>query len=156
VTPALNLRSLADCPGLVTPLAAWHVEAFGAWIPGWTLAEAQAELRTHDHPDRTPCTWVAWRAEQPVGSISLLLEDPPAPAALRPWLASLYVRPEYRRLGVGQRLHDHCLVEAARRGWLRVHAWAPDPAWYLRRGWQPAGILPVNGGTATLLVRGTD
>lgn len=141
-----RIEPLCLHPHWAETLARWHSDAFGAWLGGWTWPEALAELRAHDSPEGTPCTWVALVQNELAGSISLLLEDPPAPAGQGPWLASFFVTPAWRGLGVGGRLHDHCLREAALRGYRQVHLWTPDSvAYYQKRGWRQTGMLDAHG-----------
>jgi predicted N-acetyltransferase YhbS len=146
VNADLRIASLHLHPRAAPVLAAWHADAFGPWLGGWTVAEALAELRTHGSPESVPFTLVAFEEDQPVGSISLLREDPPAPPADGPWLASFFVRPDRRGRGIGGRLHD-ALVEAARSaGEQRLFLWTPDAdPWYVARGWSLHGRLAAFG-----------
>ena len=148
----IRIDPLCRHPRWAETLARWHADAFGAWLGGWTWPEALEELRSHDRPEGTPCTWLALVGNEPVGSISLLLEDPPAPAGQGPWLASFFVAPAWRGRGVGGRLHDHCVREAALRGHRLVHLWTPDSvAYYEKRGWRRNGELDAHGTRAILM-----
>ena len=152
----MRVEPLCQHPRWAETLARWHADAFGAWLGGWTWREALAELLTHDQPRATPCTWVALVADAPVGSISLLREDPPAPAGQGPWLASFFVAPPWRGRGVGARLHDHCLREAAVLGHRHVSLWTPDSvAYYAKRGWRSVGKLEAHGTMAVHMTRAT-
>jgi GNAT superfamily N-acetyltransferase len=95
---------------------------------------------------------VAFEDEAPVGSISLLPDDPPAPLGASPWLASFYVRPDRRGCGIGGRLHQ-ALVDAARAAGLSfLHLWTPDAAgWYEARGWSPVGRFEAFGVESRIL-----
>ena len=56
----MRIAWLRDHPWHVDALAAAHVEAFGALLPDWTLAQAADELRSHTracgrHTQRSRC-----------------------------------------------------------------------------------------------------
>ena len=95
---------LCDHPDAAAPLARWHWEEWAAIIPGWTEAEALAELRTHTGRRQLPTTIVAYMGAELAGSASLLAEDLPDFPPLVPWVASIYVRPEWRGQGLGEAL----------------------------------------------------
>lgn len=137
VTQSIQIASLVDLPHARSILAAWHVEAFGEWLGGWSVADCLNELETHGPPGRVPFTLVALQETDVLGSISLIQDDPPAPTDLGPWLASFYVRPDLRGQGIGTLLHDRLLKEASDLGLREMYLWTPDAsAWYAGRGWE--------------------
>jgi GNAT superfamily N-acetyltransferase len=51
--------------------------------------------------DQIPMTWIAIEDDIPVGMVSIKNNDLWSRKDLNPWLASLFVLPDYRRRGVG-------------------------------------------------------
>ena len=101
----MRIAWLRDHPWHVDALAAAHVEAFGALLPDWTLAQAADELRSHTRACAIPSTLLALDEQGGwLGSVSLLQEDHEHIRQYSPWLASLYVRPQARGQGVGAAL----------------------------------------------------
>src|SRR5262249_51069057 len=127
---------LADHPELAALLASWHVGEWADLLPGWTLAEAEAELRAHGGRRCIPTTFVALGEGRPVGSASLLVSDLEGWERLSPWLASVYVVPERRGRGVGGRLVRRVVEEAQTLGQPNLYLWtAGQRAYYERLGW---------------------
>ncbi|MEE7546493.1 GNAT family N-acetyltransferase, partial [Xanthomonas sp. Kuri4-1] len=106
----MRIVHLAEVPEHVPALARAHVAAFGALLPDWSVAEAEAELRTHLREAASDATWVALEGEQWLGSVSLLDNDHAEITQYSPWLASLYVCPGRRGSGLGARLVAHCVA----------------------------------------------
>jgi len=130
---------LCAWPQHVAPLAAAHVEAFGALQPGWTVEHAAAELASHDRPSMIPSSLVAVDgAGDWLGSVSLLREDHPQIPQYSPWLASLYVRPQARGRGLGRALVQRAVAEAGAAGTGRLHLYctATLAGWYAAQGWR--------------------
>jgi len=107
----IELKQLSECPE--------HLLAVGTWIyeQWWKRRNKSSEavlgwLRTHTAQDRIPFTVVAVVGGNPVGSCSVIENDCVHRPQYAPWVAAVYVKPEFRRRGVASKL----LREAARIG----------------------------------------
>ena len=143
----VEVRFLADVPGHAATLGRWHHTQWGALYDDWTLEVATAELMDHATRRTMPTTLVAMQGETLLGSVSLVLEDAPE---LRDqgdaWLASLYVVPEARGLGLGVRLVKELVAFAARQQVERLWLFTPEHAsFYARLGWRPQGSAKLRG-----------
>ena len=141
------VRFLADVPGHAATLARWHHAQWGDLYTDWTLDVATDELTDHATRRAMPTTLVALRGEQLLGSVSLVLEDAPE---LRDqgdaWLASLYVLPEARGQGLGERLVKSLVAFAAEQKVERLWLFTPEHAsFYARLGWRPQGSAKLRG-----------
>lgn len=144
---------IGDCADCVPTLARWHVAAFGEVVKGWQVETAAFELRTHAHRRALPTTLVALDDDgAPLGSVSLLESDRPAPDRLAPWLGTLYVQPERRAEGIGSALVRAAMAEAAALRLPCLHLWTPAHAGFYRRlGWRDVGPRRYGGVAATLM-----
>jgi GNAT superfamily N-acetyltransferase len=139
--------------GLAPTLAGWHHAQWGHLYDHWTLDVARAELADHATRRGLPTTLVAVEAGEPLGSVSLVLEDAPELCEHgSPWLASLYVRPEARGRGLGARLVQAAVAHAAALGVSELFLFTPEHAgFYARLGWRPLARTALLGTPVDLM-----
>ena len=105
-----EIASICEHPQFVPTLASWHFEQWGKLYPGATIQRYLDRLSDHTKQDAIPSTFVAHSAGQVVGSASLVHHDLANRDDLKhltPWLASVFVAPEYRGQGIGSTLVRH-------------------------------------------------
>jgi predicted N-acetyltransferase YhbS len=152
----MRIDYLADHPHLAPLLAAWHHREWADLLPGWSLEEAEDELRSHTVRRRVPTTFVALEDDRPVGSASLLQEDLDGWEHLSPWVASVYVVPAWRGRGVGSRLVARAVEEARALGVPTVYLFtAGQEAFYARLGWEPLARTEHAGREVVVMRRAT-
>ena len=84
---------------------------------------------------------VACLGSVPVGMVSLKMNDLWSRTDINPWLASLYVCPEFRRRNIGTSLMSALLEKARSRGHRRIYLYLSSEGsgdlekFYTRRGW---------------------
>ena len=98
------------------------------------VAEIAARYQQQHKPERENA-WVAERDGKVLGSVFLVQESEHA-AKLR----LLYVEPEARGLGVGQRLTDTCIAFARDKGYQELNLWTNDVLIAARRIYQRSGF----------------
>ncbi|HEX8250469.1 MAG TPA: GNAT family N-acetyltransferase [Pyrinomonadaceae bacterium] len=84
-----------------------------------------------------PLSLVAFEADYPLGTISLLEESISTYKHLSPWLGGLYVREERRKQGIGRYLIEAGVEQAGKLGAEQLYIGirrAED--YYIRLGWQ--------------------
>ncbi len=108
--------------------------------------------------DRVPLSFVAIEGSLPAGMVTLKRDDLWSRKDLNPWLASLYVMPEYRRGGMGQALIRAVTTRAAELGYDRLYLFLGhhDRGWlegyYLNRGWVVVEPAVDNDGLETKIL----
>ena len=148
----LSLTYLADHPEARKPLAEWHCQEWGHLLPGWSEAEAAAELATHTGRHVAPTTVLAWTDDRLVGSASLLLEDMPGTETWSPWLASVFVAPGHRGRGIGAALVARVVADARLLRFPALYLFTTEAeSWYSPRGWRTHERLVYAGRPAVIM-----
>jgi len=152
--PPLRIEPLAGHMRRAPQLARWHAAEWAHLLPGWSYGVALAELQTHTRPDGVPVSFVALEGDHLVGSVSLVWEDLPGWEHLRPWLASLYVRPASRGRGVARRLVAAVTEHARLSGLERLYLYTEGQAeLYRGLGWSRLSSTELAGHTVTVMCR---
>ncbi len=150
--PSFSIVELSEKSEFADVCAAWSFGEWGSQIAGRTLEQNLVRYRsTVSQSDKLPLTWVIIVNDRPAGMISLKDNDHPDHNDLSPWLASLYIHPEYRGKGLAVKLIAHVENFAKTelkipRLYLFTHT---ADALYKKQGWievknirDPSGIRP--------------
>lgn len=127
---------LADHPDLLAVLASWFYAEWGHSKPDFTTQFFEDELRGRMNRDQLPLTLVAFLNDNPVATVSLLLEEMETHPQFLHWLGSVYTLPDYRHHGIGSQLLEHAASEAKRLGVRQLYLWTRHvESLYARFGW---------------------
>ncbi|HDZ48440.1 hypothetical protein LCGC14_0035880 [marine sediment metagenome] len=146
-------RLNADDPNAET-VAGWTFESWGHLHPGLTLAQAIARLKAECGQGGVPSIFVAMQGTIPVGTASLIADDMSIRPELTPWLASVFVVPEWRGQGIASSLVQQVEEEALENGIQHFYLYTPDQqALYRRLGWQDVELVEYRGEQVTVMAR---
>lgn len=138
----------------VATLAGWAHAEWGHLHPERGLAAAVEAFRDDCGPAGVPSVFAALAGERPVGMASLVVDDMSDRRALTPWLASVYVLPEWRGRGLASRLVRRVEEEARAHGVERCYLYTPDQqALYRRLGWRDREARDYRGEAVTIMQR---
>ncbi|MCD1295534.1 N-acetyltransferase [Methanocella sp. CWC-04] len=101
--------------------------------------EFYRSLVAHCKADDIPMMYVAYHDGMPVGTVALLRADLFSRQDLFPWMADLYVLPEYRSKGIGSALQDFVLKKAKELGYGTIYLYTPLTGYYEKKGWEYMG-----------------
>lgn len=133
----MEIRHLGDCPKVIPQIAGWLFDEWGRFVPGASVERGVARLGERIHKDRIPLTLVAMDGEAVIGTVSVIDCDMETRPDLSPWLASLFVAPEHRRLGIGSALMEAAVQETKRLGTETLFLFTnTSEALYVKRGWE--------------------
>lgn len=120
----------------IQAIASWLFNEWGRHIQGRTLEQVLERIRERVLSSTIPLTVIATENGTPIGTASLASEDLDSHKHLTPWLASVYVVPEFRKNGVGSKLCKKIVKEAKRIGIRDLYLFTPDKAdFYRHLGW---------------------
>lgn len=147
----LEIPSLADFPQAIPAIATWIHDEWGT-LEAIPAEEIEAGLRRNSGCRTIPTTFVAISDNTPIGTVSLDTTDLAGFDHLGPWLASLYVEPGFRRLGIGTRLLNHAVDHARKLGVRPLWLWTlRDTAFFEKHGWIKSGETALAGNKVTLM-----
>jgi predicted N-acetyltransferase YhbS len=148
----VQVEPLGGHPEWIRVLAGWHFDEWKHLFPEWTIETVEEELSGHLDPGRIPLTLVAVEDAGPIGSVSLIEHDLKEWEHLTPWLASLYVRPDRRRRGIGRMLVQHAVAEARRLAIPVLHLFTPAQRdFYAGLGWDVLSEATCEGESVTVM-----
>jgi len=134
-----RIEQLAERPDWLPVVAEWIYGQWWTTVEGASVATLSNLLQGHRVLDRIPLTLIASWDSRPIGTATLLAHDIGSERwpDLSPWLAALYVVPEFRRRGVGAALVNATASKAAALGAEMLYLNTVDrEQFYSDLGWQ--------------------
>lgn len=131
----MHILDLKEAREHLEPLARWHQDEWSRYNPGETLKGRIERMHTYLAPAFIPSMYLALDGRL-LGSAAVVARDMDIRPDLMPWLASVYVAPEFRGRGIGSRLVNHVVAQARASGVETLYLFTPDQrAFYERLGW---------------------
>jgi len=132
----VQIEYLADHPEFIPELAELHFAEWSHLNPGENIQGKIDYLRDNCGRNGVPSFFIAAEGTGLVGSASLIAQDMDNRPDLTPWLADVFVKPEYRGRGVATALIQRVEAEARSAGINELYLYTPDAAGLYRRlGW---------------------
>jgi GNAT superfamily N-acetyltransferase len=147
------ITDLAEHPGRIAALAAWHFDYWGPLTGADTLDGYRALLTSAAQSRTVPSVLIAVDGDQLLGSANLVVCDLPVRPTLTPWLAQLFVEPTQQRHGIGAALVRAVLGRAAECGHDRAYLFTSGtlPEYYARLGWRTLERVRYLGAERTVM-----
>jgi GNAT superfamily N-acetyltransferase len=132
----VHIEYLVDYPQHLPELANLLYKEFGSGNPNASPAGQLFKLKRRSNRGKIPCAFIALTDDELLGSASLIHHEMSSHPELTPWLAAVYVRPGYRRQGIGSKLVRRVEAEAKRLGETRLYLFTPNMEhFYATLGW---------------------
>ncbi|MDB6104021.1 MAG: family N-acetyltransferase [Gammaproteobacteria bacterium] len=134
-----RIEQLAERPDLLPVVAAWIYQEWWTAVDGASVGTLTDLLRAHLVPHQMPLTLVASLEMLPVGTATLLVHDVGTEqwSELSPWLAAVYVAPEFRHRGIGAALVSAIAAKARALGVEALYLQTVgSEKFYAHLGWQ--------------------
>ena len=148
----------ADYPHYLEIIAPWHHRQWRHLNPpGDTVDRRLRRYRQECNAKRIPLMVVAHDGERVMGSARLVECDMETHPELSPWLASLYVHPDFRGRGIATALIQRIEQHAHALGHARLYLYTEDgEAFYAPRGWRTLGRETYRGEEVVIMQRALD
>lgn len=132
---AIIFETISGRPDLFDTVARWLWDFWG----NPKNFEFYRSLISHSRDDGIPMVYVAFVDGVPAGAVALLRSDLFSRQDLFPWMADLYVVPEYRSRGIGAALQELIIGKARDLGFKEIYLYTPLSGYYERKGWEYMG-----------------
>ena len=141
----ITIKPLAENDELAPVLAKWLFDEFAR--PTESQEFFSSMLTCPPGADGLPQAFVACAGEEPAGTVLLQRADLLSRQDIWPWLAFIYVRPEYRGLHIGAKLQQALCEHASGLGFDRVYLYTDLINYYEKTGWIYSGSCTECDGT---------
>ena len=132
----VKIDFLGNHMNLLPELAKLQFDEWKHFSPGKTLDDRVVKLQHMAQSDDIPFMVVAVDDGRLIGSAALALEDMRTRKDLSPWLASVFVKPQFRNNGIATTLVRHIETAAMRRGIEKLFLYTEHArGLYLKLGW---------------------
>jgi GNAT superfamily N-acetyltransferase len=151
----ITIRSVAAHSAELKITALWRHEAF-LKEDGLSLADSEAQLtKLATTPEGPETALIAFVSGRLAGICLLVLNElEPAHDDLSPWLASLYVDPQFRGQGVARRLISAIEEHVRSQGIARLNLYTADAEHLYRKcGWAVVEQFATGHGVMILMTR---
>ena len=118
-------------------IAGWFHREWGHYYPELTISDIEERLRGRLNIDKIPLALVAIENGVLIGTVSLKISDMDTRKQYTPWLASMYVREDKRKRGIGKNMVAAVEKKAIELGIEMLYLYTPDAEnFYAKLGWQ--------------------
>jgi GNAT superfamily N-acetyltransferase len=132
----MQIDYLANHRHFIPTLALWTYQEWHHLRPGDSVERRIERLHDESGGSRIPTVFVAFDRSELFGSAKLVVDDMEMKPELTPWLAGVFVAPDYRRRGIGAALVHRVMDEARTLGVPRLFLYTPSAAqFYSGLGW---------------------
>ena len=133
----MEIKHVFDCPEAIPVITNWLVDEWGHTSDELNFENISSFLQKQTIMNQIPETFVAIKKGKFIGTASLYQNDLSTRPDLTPWLAAVYVDPEFRTEGVGSGLVKYILKESHQLGIKNLYLWTANKMdFYSKIGWK--------------------
>ena len=151
---SVHIRKMTRDDRHLNTIAAWLFNQWGHLYPRKTLANVAARIAEDAAGDIVPSVYLAEIDGLPVATASIVACDLPLRRQYTPWMAAVYVQPDFRRRGIANLIINHVESVAAASHIQRLFLFTPDQQpLYGRLGWTHLEELNYTDMSVTVMER---
>jgi predicted N-acetyltransferase YhbS len=150
----MQIEYLKDHTEYIPVIAKWFHQEWGHYYPELTIEDIEKGLHERTNKDMIPLTLVAVESDEVIGTVSLKNHDMDVRKQYTPWLASMYVRHDMRKKGVGAKLVEAVEDKAKDFGVKTLYLYTPDASeYYSQFSWRVLETVWYRGTKVTVMVK---
>lgn len=151
--PQISVEEMVAYATEVPRIASWFYEEWRSFYGEQSLASVQHRIESWLTRDKIPTALVAICDGQVIGTVALK-EKELEQFSYSPWLAGVFVLPEFRSRGVGALLIDAAEKKAKSLGVSRLFLYTPSSeTYYETLGWQTLVRHELAGEPITIMAK---
>jgi N-acetylglutamate synthase-like GNAT family acetyltransferase len=132
----VSIFNLTKEPEHIPTLAEWHHAEWSYLNPGGSVQLRIEKMQTYLGNELIPTTYIYKQKKALAGSASIVKHDMQSRLELSPWLASVFIAPQFRNLGIGSELVRHVMQMTREAGIKKLYLFTPDQEqFYEKFGW---------------------
>ena len=140
----IKIVNMADYPQFIEEVSKLLWEEWSRHN-GKTLEEVTYRTKHCLKKDKIPQIHIAIRSAELLGTVSLWTCDLSKRQDLSPWMACLYVKPEYRGMGIGTSLQKKSVEVAEELKYKKLYLITEHENYYEKMGWKFLEVAPLKG-----------
>jgi len=144
ISNKITILNLADETKHIDEISVWLWEEWGKHS-GSTLEEVIYRTKHSMQRDKVPQVLIAKLNDELVGTVSIWNNDLTPRQDLTPWLAALYIKKDYRGMGIGTLLQEKCIETVKGLGYDKLYLITDHDNYYERTGWIFLESAPKSG-----------
>lgn len=153
----MNIDFLGEHLDVLPELARLHFDEWRHFSPDNTLADRVSKLQELASSSELPFMVVAIEGKKLVGSAALVYDDMRTRKELSPWLASVFVKPEFRRKGIAAALVRQIEKSAEERGIRKLYLFTEHARdLYAKLGWRDMEACEYQGVDVVIMSKRLD
>jgi len=145
----MKIANLADYPEFIEEVSALIWEEWSK-KSGKSLEEEIYQTKHSLTKDRIPQMHIAINNNELIGVVSLWNNDLRTRQDLIPWMAGLYIKPEYRNKGIGTLLQQRCIEVVKELKYKKLYLYTNHTDYYEKLGWKFLETAPFKGETTKI------
>lgn len=151
----IHVNLLIDAPEHGEKAIEWIYSTWGS-DSGKDLESLKKKAENYKNIDRLPIMFVATQNSSLAGFVILCENDMRGKECYSPWLASLFVAPEYRNRGIASMLERSLIDKALSLGMKTVYLFTSDSEeMYKKIGWQFLEKTVYRGEDVSIMFKNT-
>lgn len=138
----IKVENLLDRQDFEDEISSWIWEEWHK-KEGTSLEDIKFRTRHSQGKNDIPQTFVALYYNELVGTVSLWNNERAYTQNLRPWLACLYIKAEFRNQGIGKFLQMFAIKKAQELGYEFLYLMTEHKDYYGKLGWKFVETAPL-------------
>ena len=148
----IEVVNVCEQPQYLPTLARWHHEQWSYLNPDVSLDQRIGKMQSHLEGLFIPSTYLILTQGKLAGSAAMVRRDMDTHPELSPWLASVFIAPEFRRQGLGSRVVSRVMAEANAHAVEQLYLFTPDQVpFYKKLGWETLTQENYRGAEVTVM-----